>query len=283
MGNGSFTHPHRISDPHFSIRSAETLIMDATRELADLFADAWKVFVDQMPDGTVREDTGVVATLGNVPLPFLNFCFQSEPVDDRAAFAGWLERAKSMAAEEHATIVAVCEPWLPEGWEEDLADAGMSVAIMSTGMATDGLAPPRRPLPDLDIRRIEDAEAGGHLSLLNAAAYDMPPDLFTSVTHLDFSGERAFGHVGYLADGTPVASAAALPVNDTVYVAFVATHPDHQRRGYAEAVIRRAIAECSEATGLTRTTLHASDAGYSLYAAMGYEAGARFPMLLVEH
>jgi GNAT superfamily N-acetyltransferase len=50
----------------------------------------------------------------------------------------------------------------------------------------------------------------------------------------------------------------------------VATRPEAQKRGYAEAVVRFALQRAHEATGLTRTTLHATDAGRPVYKRVGY-------------
>jgi predicted acetyltransferase len=72
-------------------------------------------------------------------------------------------------------------------------------------------------------------------------------------------------------------------VHDTVYVAFVATPPDEQRKGYAEAVMRHSIEKGAEGMDLARTTLHATEAGFPLYLAMGYEATAHFRMLAEPH
>lgn len=42
-----------------------------------------------------------------------------------------------------------------------------------------------------------------------------------------------------------------------LFVALVATDPERERRGYGEAVARKALYEGGRATGLTRATLHA--------------------------
>jgi predicted acetyltransferase len=56
----------------------------------------------------------------------------------------------------------------------------------------------------------------------------------------------------------------------------VATQPDAQCYGYAEAVMRHSLAEASKATGLQRSILHATDSGRSIYLRMGYRDTARF-------
>ena len=75
-----------------------------------------------------------------------------------------------------------------------------------------------------------------------------------------------------LADGKPAASAAVLMVEGYRYVALVATDPGQQRRGYADAVMRRALEIAATAHGERPTVLHATDAGRPVYERMGYAA-----------
>jgi predicted acetyltransferase len=70
-------------------------------------------------------------------------------------------------------------------------------------------------------------------------------------------------------DGAAASGAAVLMVDGYRYVALVATAPAHRRRGYAEAVMRRAL-EVAAAHGECPTVLHATDAGRPIYARMGY-------------
>jgi predicted acetyltransferase len=59
-----------------------------------------------------------------------------------------------------------------------------------------------------------------------------------------------------------------------LFLALVATLPGKQRKGYAEATVRKALYEGYPATGLKRTVLHASDAGFPVYERLGYRAVA---------
>jgi predicted GNAT family acetyltransferase len=52
----------------------------------------------------------------------------------------------------------------------------------------------------------------------------------------------------------------------------VATAPDHQRRGYADAAMRQALTHAREAHGAAPTMLHATDAGKPVYERMGYRS-----------
>jgi GNAT superfamily N-acetyltransferase len=84
-----------------------------------------------------------------------------------------------------------------------------------------------------------------------------------------------------------VSTATAYAVGDVLYVAMVATLPGHGRKGYGELVMREALRLAGEARGPgaragARATLHASEAGRPVYAAMGYEEVAHFVLLSTE-
>jgi GNAT superfamily N-acetyltransferase len=79
------------------------------------------------------------------------------------------------------------------------------------------------------------------------------------------------GYVGW-AEGRAVSTAATFARPAAVAVYWVATLPEYQGRGYAEALVRYALAQ----TGRARTLLQASPAGYPLYERMGYRPVTKF-------
>jgi GNAT superfamily N-acetyltransferase len=103
----------------------------------------------------------------------------------------------------------------------------------------------------------------------------MPAELFRPVTVLPELWKDMVGVVG-LVDGMPVSTASVALIDEIAYVALVATHPDHQRKGYAEAVMRGALDESARVWGPRRTVLHATAAGQPVYRRMGYTDTIRF-------
>ena len=155
-----------------------------------------------------------------------------------------------------------------------LAEEGFNRAggLREMAAAAHALATPVRPLPDVACRRIateEDRLAALHL---NCLGYGMPLEIGTSVIETGSYYSDAATEFGFIAlvEGQPVSTASVLVVDESLYVEAVATAPAHQKRGYAEAVMRHAISEASAATGLTATYLDASAAGCPLYRQMGY-------------
>ena len=215
----------------------------------------------------------------HVPMSFLNLSIPDRPLEDaedwRRALAVAKERAQAC---KYPSFVGLCEAWAPEGWERVAAEEGLALALHMTGMAADRLLPARRALPKLEFRRVLDETTARDLAMINAQAYQMPPAVFECLCNLHLWRSDSFGYVGYAGERA-VTAASTFPVAGTLYVAFVATLPDAHGRGYAEAVMRQAIARGRQAMGRTRMTLHASEMGRPLYQAMGFEAGAKMMLL----
>ena len=253
-------------------------------ENVEVLIAAWKLMVGRFPGATVEQAQSVATTFAQLPLPFLNVSTLDRPLaaesDFSAALAIVKQRAKSC---QYDSFAALCEPWAPPEWERIAAAEGFTLALKMTGMATNQLLPPRRPLPELEFRRVADETTARDLAMINGQAYQMSLDLFECMCNLHLWQPDTFGYVGYTA-GKAVTSAAVLPVAGTLYVAFVATLPEAHGRGYAEAVMRHAIEQARRALGLTqgaltRMTLHASDMGRPIYHAMGFDVGSRIMLL----
>jgi ribosomal protein S18 acetylase RimI-like enzyme len=63
---------------------------------------------------------------------------------------------------------------------------------------------------------------------------------------------------------------------------LVATAPEARRKGYGEAVVRLALQTAYEATGISRTVLHVTEAGYPLYLRLGYYPTVKFMGCMLE-
>ena len=248
-------------------------------ETVSVLIEAWKLMVGRFPGAKIDHAESVVTTFAQLALPFLNISMPDGPLPDEPAFRAALAVIKNRAKScKHDSLVALCEPWAPREWERIATDEGFTLALNMTGMATDHLLPPRRPLPQLEFRRVSDEPTARDLALINGHAYKMSLDLFECMCNLHLWHPDTFGYVGYAA-GQAVTCAAVFLVVGTIYVAFVATLPEAHGKGYAEAVMRHAIEQGRREMGLTRMTLHASDMGRPVYRAMGFEPGARVVLL----
>ncbi len=264
--------------------------MTSPNENVSVLIDAWKLMVGRFPSAKIEQSAGMATMFGNLPLPFFNISAPDRPLANTEELRRALLLAKSGAkACAFGSMLALCEAWVPADWEPIASEEGFSLAMNMTGMACEGMLPPRRAAPALELRRVSDEATARDLAMINAHAYQMPLELFECMANLQLwqpgkFSHNSFGYVGY-ADGRPVTSAATfiLPQAADVqitYVALVATMPDAHGKGYAEAVMRHAIQQSQGSSAPLRLTLHASDMGRPLYQAMGFQPGGKVMLLM---
>ncbi len=239
---------------------------------------AWKVLAGSMPGYALEESQGVTTVFSNERLNFLNVSILDRPLLGVAEFQDAIALARERAKGcRYDSLVALCGAWAPEGWAELVAPAGLRPFMNMTGMATDRMLPALRAPPALDYRLASDVATATDLAVINAHAYGTPVELMDCICNLRLWRENSFGVVGY-AEGRPVTCTGAFVIGEMIYIALVATMPDAHGKGYAEAVMRRAIDHAYEAAGRKRLWLHASDMGAPLYHSMGFETGAQLPL-----
>ena len=107
-------------------------------------------------------------------------------------------------------------------------------------------------------------------------SYNVPPETSLSlVKEHTLWHEHAYGFVAFEGD-KPVSTATTIVNDGCLFLFLVATAPDSRRKGYAEAVVRHALQTAYEATGIRRTVLHATEAGYPTYLRLGYHPTVKF-------
>lgn len=245
-----------------------------TADVVSTFVDAWGYMTGQYPGHVHSNDAALAVTLSQTNCAFLNVLSVDQPVADAAVLESVLAKAVQARAQcPHGALLMVCPEWLPDGAADMLAAHGLSFFMKMWGMSADRLLPPRRPAPVLDFRLVTDEGTGLDLGIINAAAYDSAPETMAVTGAIsDWSGQ-AYGIVGY-EDGRAVTSTLSFVTGDMIYIAMVATLPGLHGRGYAEAAMRRAIAEAQDAAGERRLWLHATEMGRPVYRAMGFAEGA---------
>ncbi|MSQ68499.1 MAG: hypothetical protein EXR83_09945 [Gammaproteobacteria bacterium] len=78
--------------------------------------------------------------------------------------------------ENQPWFLAAGETWLGDGAQETPAALGLAKTGSRVGMVTEQVTPPARPLPEVEIRLVDDEAGRRGLSDLNAAAYDVSLD-----------------------------------------------------------------------------------------------------------
>lgn len=150
------------------------------------------------------------------------------------------------------------------------------------GMVAPYLQPPRRDLPDLDIRPVISPRERLAFAAILSTTFDLPYSICVDIYSLERSWSGGYrGWVGYV-DGEPVVSTACVVASDVVGVYSVGTMPNWRRRGYAEQLMRTVLGQLAQETGIERTILQATTEGFHLYQRMGYRRVTQFSIFLTE-
>jgi GNAT superfamily N-acetyltransferase len=189
-------------------------------------------------------------------------------------------------------VERVSDPWLntlvPDGPEVDLSAAlgaleytGMSVFTCSPGQAEAAVAAgfgelvARQPAMGLDFPVDGEAPAGidagvdlAALGALSDVAYgNTRSELEHTLHRLPAGDVHTYGRRGE--DGTLLSAGLVYDCDDDCTVQYVATLPTARRAGYAEGVMRRALADAAT-RGARTATLTASEQGRPLYERLGF-------------
>ncbi|CAL9596058.1 hypothetical protein SUDANB6_05357 [Streptomyces sp. enrichment culture] len=246
-------------------------------ESMEQLASVWRAMVlDRTPDADVRDLPGIAVRWADCRFPFWN-CVTLTDVGADARVAGQRLRqaADIMREKTHPGFLWVFEDLLDDGARAALdsaaEEAGLAYAFPGTGMAGDLLPLPEPAHPDLTFVRVTTDEHLRAYADINSRAYGFPLEHGRDgLVGSALWKNRVYAYLG-VRDGTPVACAATIESEGCLFVVLVATDPAHERRGYGEAVTRKALYEGGRATGITRAALHATAAGAPVYPRIGFE------------
>lgn len=148
------------------------------------------------------------------------------------------------------------------------------------GMYADYLAAPRRALPAVDLRPVQDEATRQAFAYITSVGFAIPHSICRDMYCSEHAWSGAFqGYVGY-AGGLPVCTAATVISDDLVGIYSVATAPNSRRQGYAEATMRQVLRRSKERTGIEATALQSTDDGFRLYERMGYRKLTSFSVYI---
>ncbi len=253
-------------------------------EIAESVAQAvavWGWLVNPGRGGEKIDSPGLFLGCAGTLWPLGNCAVMTSAIEHAAELEGRIARGATIFDKRGVNgIFAVCDALVPQRLRESVpasfARFGYVPAVTMTGMAADRVLPPIRSVPTLRFEPVNDTRHGEMMAWLNCIAYGEPLEWASDwEARTGLSQTQASGFIAY-ANDEPVACACTVALLNCLYVGMVATHPDHRKRGFAEAVMRHSLQVAASKTGLTRSVLHASDMGRPLYAQMGYHDTAQF-------
>jgi GNAT superfamily N-acetyltransferase len=265
--------------------------MNAMREFEVVDANlraALQFFGEATGSGEIRELDGVRAIYSGLDYGVFNIATLSAPVP---AGSGGLEAriaecARFYKSRSERWSFWLCEELL-EGGErrrarQAFAECGMHAISHPPGMLAASLRRPEPALPPIECRPVAEQAGRDAFAEITSACFDIP----YSVSRAVYRPERAWQgtYRGYLAlaGGKPVSIIALTAAAGVLGVYSLATAPEFRRRGYGEALLRAALAQERERTGLERMVLQSTEAGYRLYRRLGFRDVAKFSVYLTK-
>lgn len=233
---------------------------------------AMSCFARSKSEGEAIDLPGLRLVYSGVGQAVFNAALLTEPIETVGDIRRRLERARDyFDRREQPWSLWLSEEWLTDDVRHAaravIGDVGLYFSSNPPGMLAEKLATPRRSAPKLDFRKIGDASTRIDFCHVMSMAFEGPfPMLMDAYNSDSFWAGEFQGWLGYH-EGRAVTSACTVPTESAIGLYAVSTSPGEQRKGYAEAVMRHAIAQ-HEPKPLA---LQSSPAGISLYKQLGFE------------
>jgi GNAT superfamily N-acetyltransferase len=238
----------------------------------------WRsIVLERTPEADVRDLPGISVRWADSRFPFWNTITTTESgVDAELLRQRLTETVDIMRSKREPGFLWLFTDLLDDGaltvLDAVAKEAGLQYAFPGTGMAGDLLPIPEPTHPDLTFVRVSTEEHLQAYADINARGYEMPLDVVREGLAASTLWKTDIHAYLALRDGVPVACAGSVAADGRLFVILVATLPEFQRRGYGEAITRKALYEGAKATGLTRrATLQATVAGAPVYPRIGFK------------
>ena len=242
---------------------------------------AWRLMCAGAPTPIVAAAEGIQYVFSGLPVSFFNLALLTgSGLSAETLSARGREACTWAAAQSVPWMLVVTHERLESGVDAaaTLDACGLTAVMPMTGMLAHSVAA-AATVPGLQLTVPQDDSGCAAIVDVNALAYGM--DLEASKVAI---GSRTFwkDHFPVLGvtGGKPVSCASVMMVDGLRYVALVATEPSQQRRGFADAAMRRALENAAKTHGERPTVLHASEAGRPVYERMGYASISTHTLLM---
>jgi ribosomal protein S18 acetylase RimI-like enzyme len=240
-------------------------------------ADALQILIASVPGAEIQSADGLRMAYAGAPSPFFNY-FLLDRVCSPWEFRAHLGsiRALTEGRDPRWLILGPEEAFGPEQ-REALEARHIEELFVAEGLEAPMVAEASPDLPQLQFNDRWSRKEIDELTSLNMEANAMPVEEGqASVTSYFLLDPRCFPVVGYQG-GEAVSAAVALLLADCIYLDWIATAPQHQGLGFAEATTREAIRRAAAASGHETLVLHTTEPASNLWRRLGFSpTGARF-------
>jgi ribosomal protein S18 acetylase RimI-like enzyme len=243
--------------------------------VADNLRESFRIVAASRAGGEVRELAGVSVASASATFQMFNAAFLAAPVASEAELNQRILLAMiHFQSRNLEWAYWLCEDFLDarsrrRAWRV-FEKYGLRLSVQLPGMITDAVLPPDRPLPPLEVRRVEPGPPRDAFCAIGSTCFHVPIAWFKEVFDGETVWERFAGYVGYV-NGEPVSTTAIIHSDGVLGVYNVATLPAYQRHGYGEALMRQALADAQQRHFTKRVVLQSTPVGLTLYQRMGFQ------------
>ena len=221
-----------------------------------------------------------ILSLG-VRFQMFNAAFLIEPVEDERDLDQRIATASvQFSARGLSWSFWLCDGYLPPAVQKSARKCysarGLRLASQMPGMTALNMMPPTRDLPVCELRPAVDGAGLDGFRVVGAECFRVPPHWFAEVFDNKLAKRPGFHAWTGFVDDTPVASIATVVHSGAIGVYNVATVPAFRSRGYAEAVMRKAIHHEREREGNLPIVLQSTVGGLTLYEKLGFIPRTKF-------
>lgn len=249
-----------------------------------------RFFGEATGTGNVTSLPGAIAIYCGLNYGVFNIALLEQPVEKGWRQPGLEDRLNGIGRHfrERATNWSfwLCEDFLDTPGQKRarqvMNQAGLRPISYPPGMIAPALAQPRRPLPDLELRPVNDVPTRQAFCDVTSICFEIPIAISQQVYTPPQAWAGAYqGFVGF-ANGRPTSIVATVTTAGVIGIYSLGTIPQARGQGYGEATMRAAVAAARSKTGLERVVLQSTEAGYPLYRRMGFQDATRFTVYLTK-
>ena len=235
------------------------------------FVEAYVSVARVVPGGRTEQIGGLTAVRSGMPGSSFNVVFGLDLPESRARLRDGIER---LFLRTHAEFQIVTLPETLDELKPIIQEMDLTEREVFPGMVLD-------PIPALGqshndaLQILQPSRSGDVADFLRtgASGFGTRPDYFDVWREGILAGasvpwSRGANYLGYVG-GAPVATSIRIRTGDVAGIYFVSTVPEFRRRGFGEAMTRRAVSD-GRSTGCTIAYLQASKMGRPIYERMGF-------------
>lgn len=237
-------------------------------------------FARSQPGGQILDVVGIRIIDAGPVLDMFNTALLTGPVLDEADLSNRLEAASRYFGDRHQQwSLWLCDTFVPKTVRAvmsgildqfDLRITARMPGMSAASVRVDEVA------PELRIRRVADTASRKSFCHILALTFDGPSGQMSAMYNRPELWSGSFrGYIGSV-DGTDVCAGLAVATPDSLGLYALATLPAFTRRGYAAAVVRRAVEDSRQLDGNLPIVLQSTQPAAPLYRRLGFEPKSEF-------